>query len=588
MSWRYENCGEADSVTGGVTCDVSDDWAKGPLGVAFYNSDRTRSFNIPKDAKEIWIHCFVYHNNESINRFRIYNDPGHGEQNGFVTGICLQENSTGCMQAFCNGVCLGALSRAFLSSWYRFWLHMKSDANNGCLEFYMDGSHVYTYNGNVNNGAPFSDIYLQSDSTDTLFSNLVISDAPIPTTYDVSPLKMSFYYFRKYISKGYTFLDIDKSIFRYCESVDGAIDKITGFLKEYEERENAVIKNVLELASGVEKNSVISKGLVDETDDIMKMRKNYFTEWMDIDTGKCKTQLLGIKEEVSNMKSRIQTINQEGNIIAKLAQLEAEPRASFEVLLENMGHIVWDVCYKINFFATHQAFVTNIINLWISWSEEYIVFKRKMNDGFMDMCRNEGIDEEIIQIWCDEWQKKRMMIERLFLPIIEFALRKNYAPDDGLPALVEQPLAILQTYKGEVDNFYLNERKNIYQKYAFQAGGDLQEKFETESEIYKLTEKMQSLLQEVIFARESPEERVFLLRWAEQLLNVPIDEITNFVEQRELVAISAEVLAQFAELKRQNFAAYLIDSQAYSEALQKREKEYNALIFRMRKDLMKQ
>jgi hypothetical protein len=72
---------------------------------------------------------------------------------------------------------------------------------------------------------------------------------------------MSFYHFRKHISKGYTFLEIDKSIFRYCESVDGAIDKITGFLKEYEERENAVIKNVLELASGVEKNSVISKDL---------------------------------------------------------------------------------------------------------------------------------------------------------------------------------------------------------------------------------------------------------------------------------------------------------------------------------------
>lgn len=81
---------------------------------------------------------------------------------------------------------------------------------------------------------------------------------------------------------------------------------------------------------------------------------------------------------------------------------------------------------------------------------------------------------------------------------------------------------------------------------------------------------------------------MFLLRWSEPLLNVPIDEITAFVADRELMAISAEVMEQFTAMKRQNFAAYLSDSQAYSDALQKREKEYNALVFRMRKDLQKQ
>ena len=81
---------------------------------------------------------------------------------------------------------------------------------------------------------------------------------------------------------------------------------------------------------------------------------------------------------------------------------------------------------------------------------------------------------------------------------------------------------------------------------------------------------------------------MFLLRWSEPLINVPIDEILSFVEERELVAISAEAIEQFAALKRQNFAVYLADSYAYSEALQKREKEYNALVFRMRKDLQKQ
>lgn len=38
-------------------------------------------------------------------------------------------------------------------------------------------------------------------------------------------------------------------------------------------------------------------------------------------------------------------------------------------------------------------------------------------------------------------------------------------------------IKLLQQYKDDIDNFYLEERKGIYIKFAFQAGGDIQEKF---------------------------------------------------------------------------------------------------------------
>ena len=60
------------------------------------------------------------------------------------------------------------------------------------------------------------------------------------------------------------------------------------------------------------------------------------------------------------------------------------------------------------------------------------------------------------------------------------------------------------------------------------------------------------------------------------------------MKDKKLDAISEEILTQFSALKQRNFAAYLADSKAYSEAFQQRENEYNALIFRMRKDLNKQ
>ena len=99
--------------------------------------------------------------------------------------------------------------------------------------------------------------------------------------------------------------------------------------------------------------------------------------------------------------------------------------------------------------------------------------------------------------------------------------------------------------------------------------------------------KFQRDLQGIIFSREKSEERIFILRWSEPLLKLPIDEITNFIREKELDAISQETLASFDELRRQNFAQVLINAQAYGEAIRNRENEYNKLIFRMRKDLNK-
>ena len=47
------------------------------------------------------------------------------------------------------------------------------------------------------------------------------------------------------------------------------------------------------------------------------------------------------------------------------------------------------------------------------------------------------------------------------------------------------------------------------------------------------------------------------------------------------------ILAEFAALKQKNYDIYLADAKAYSEEKARREKAYNSLIFKMRKDLAK-
>ena len=302
---------------------------------------------------------------------------------------------------------------------------------------------------------------------------------------------------------------------------------------------------------------------------------------LELGTNEPKRKILSVKTQAEKFFDRLDEIIGGDDSISELADLQAEPRADFEFLAENLARIIVDVQKKLDYFAANKELVARVVDLQTNWSDSYKLFKTNLREELSAICRDESIDEEIFSEWYDDWQKKRFEIEQRFLPLIEFGFKGNFSDYVG------KVLIILGEYRDAVDKFYLNERKNIYQKFAFVPKGNFQEKFETESEIYKLTSKFQRDLKEIIFSLDAAEERQFLLKWSEPLVNFSIDELSCFVIKRELVAISDETLSQFEDLKRKSFTEYLSDEKSYGEAIQKREREYNALIFRMRKELNK-
>lgn len=364
---------------------------------------------------------------------------------------------------------------------------------------------------------------------------------------------------------------INQSPIKFYKAVKGAADDALNYLQEYE--------TAVQIPPKISVSYTDSPHLSPEENNLLAERQNFFVKRFDPCTDDTKAQILSFKAQAEELEACIDKINHAKNSLRVLAELEKVPRVSFEFFIENLAQILNFATDKINFFAENKNFVTAIVENFAAWTQDYISFKTNLRAQFENLCNQNSIDAEIYNTWYSDWQKLRFNIEGRALPLAEFALKEN-AGDAAISALEK-----LAAYKGDIDNFYLNDRKSIYQKFAFQTGGDLQEKFEVESSLYKLTEKFQRALQEIIFACEKTEARVFLLRWAELLTNIPIDEITAFVEDKKLDAISAEVLNQFAELKRQNFTAYLADSQSYGAALQKREQEFNALVFKMRKGL---
>ena len=381
---------------------------------------------------------------------------------------------------------------------------------------------------------------------------------------------------------------IDGSIIKYYQAVQTWCDELIDKVEHYEEVMDTVIRDFNVISLKLSKKYEENPHLTEEENRLLADRQRYFQKRFSLGMHSVKSKILAVKEQADGLEYRIDDIDNGDDAMHALAILEKEERASFGFIAENTAKIIRNALLKVEYFQDNHAFVMHAINVWEDWSEGYRVFKTTYREDLKHGCEDDGIEEDIWGQWYEDWQKIRYAIEQKVQPIIERGLKSNIPTlSETKVSVPEQLIEVLETYKNNVDRFFLEDRKGIYQKFAFQAGGDLQDKFESQSELYKCTASLQSALQEIIFNCANAEDRVFILKWANSLLDIQIDEILSFVADNELQNISNTILTEFATLKQKNFDAYLTDAKAYSEEKARREKEYTSLIFKMRKDLMK-
>lgn len=382
---------------------------------------------------------------------------------------------------------------------------------------------------------------------------------------------------------------IDESIIKYYKAIQNWTDELIDKLDYYEQETESVIHNFNLINLKLSKKYENNPNLTDEENALLSERQRYFQKNFSLGMNSVKSKILAVKKQADDIEYRIEEINNRDNAIFELAELEQEKRASFSFIAENTATIIKNALLKIEYFQNNQDFVINAINIWEKWTEDYRVFKTTYKEDLKASCEEDGIEEEIWTKWYNDWKKIRFEIEQKVQPIIERGLKSKIPTEKETDkGIVEKLIDILETYKNSINKFFIEERKGIYQKFVFQAGGELQEKFESESQLYKCTFELQSALQEIIFICKNAEDRVFILKWANSLLDIQIDEILDFVANNDLQKISQTIISEFSALKQKNYEIYLADAKAYSEEKGRREKQYNSLIFKMRKDLMKQ
>ncbi|OON96136.1 MAG: hypothetical protein ATN31_01860 [Candidatus Epulonipiscioides saccharophilum] len=408
-----------------------------------------------------------------------------------------------------------------------------------------------------------------------LLEQLSEIEKQIQESQQVNLLSADFDY-KNLLSK-YDATEIDNSIIQYYENVQKWVTELVEQLENYETEKSDIVNNFKDIENKLSTKYVNNKNLTEDENILLANRQVYFKNNLSLNLVATKNKLLAVKTQADNLENRIDEINNETSSIQDLALLEEEKRAGFNLIAENTAKILKTALLKIEFFEANTEFINNMVIVWEKWSSDYNVFKTAHKSSLKNMCDSDGI-EDVWEKWYSDWQKLRFIIEGKIQPLVEQGLKGNLMPKN-----VEDMIGVLENYKKSVDKFYLEERVGIYQKFVFQSGGDLQDKLETESSIYKLTAQFQADLQNIIFSCTKSEHRVFILKWADNLFDIQIDEVLNFIADDDTIA--KEILKEFSNLKQKNYELYLADAETYSKQKLAREKQYNSLIFKMRKDL---
>ena len=180
--------------------------------------------------------------------------------------------------------------------------------------------------------------------------------------------------------------------------------------------------------------------------------------------------------------------------------------------------------------------------------------------------------------------EERLLLEEHLLPLMKSGIEKVIPVEVVIQAVDVLKTAILD----RLGRFFFDERIALHQKFAFEPGGVIQERFEKEAELTKINSEFQKKLEDLVFNVDASEGRLFLVRWAKDWYDSLIGDMLAFIEKDTLQEqIARDTLDEFRAMKRRNLEAFLMDTRSYAAARELIDKQWNSLVFRMRSDLVK-
>ena len=318
----------------------------------------------------------------------------------------------------------------------------------------------------------------------------------------------------------------------------------------------------------------------DDENPVLSERARHLALRLDFGVETLQSELLSFKSEAVSGRECLSS----SRSLAALSAIDKLERPDFLLVAEHTTALVVSQLVAIDWFREHKELASNLIDLHEAWRDDFHQFDHTTRDHFIQKCKIESIEQEQADGWFGEWRKERLLLEEHILPLMKAGI-ENIIPVEIAISCIE----LLKTaIRDRLAKFFFDERIALHQKFAFEPGGELQERFEKESKLSEINGEFQGALEELIFMVQSSEGRLFLVRWAKDWYSSFLGDVLALVEQDTLQGqIARETLDEFRAMKRRNLEGFLADVKTYAEAREQIDKQMNSLVFRMRSDLAK-
>ena len=378
---------------------------------------------------------------------------------------------------------------------------------------------------------------------------------------------------------------IDSSVVKYADATLQWSTVLLSKIAEYEMRQATLITRSKEVTAGLRSKFHPEPNLTGQENQLLADRQQFMQQRFNLDFAHVKTCVAGLKHQGQTLKKQLSDTNALPDSISQLGSIHHNVRAPFDLLAENTAMQIIDKLRQMEFYEDNTALFEYLVATEQRWADDFKALKTSKTNTLVQKCQEEGVESEDYQQWLADWYELRLQLEVSLQPLLECGIesRLNLHQRSQSPALML--IEALEKYKQAIDNYYLNDRAGVHQNLAFAANARIQERLAVETDLYKLSVVFQQALQSIIFSLDDMEQRLFVFHWADRITELSVGNVVDFIRDQQLDQLSQALLNDFTQLRLRNYACFIDDAQHYAREIKEQEKSYNALMFKMRKEL---
>jgi hypothetical protein len=335
--------------------------------------------------------------------------------------------------------------------------------------------------------------------------------------------------------------------------------------------ENYSVKNSSDLGKSNELYLKLSN-LKSEIEELNRI-KNYLFQKFDFSLENLKTKLLEFKNESINHLEILDSQN-------SIWDFEPQPKSfNFELLGETITRLYNNQISKVSSFSDEVDFLLQLSEKVENLFRNSHNFLTGQRESLRQSCEKEYVGDEFEKLF-SEWSSEIEGLESRYFPLIQAYFNGSLSKDTTI-----HTLTLFEDYRKSIDSFFESERISLIQKYDENPKSQFLQKIEMENHIFKTCCSVRGALKDVISKEEQQITKKLLNSQSETLLS---RQLSNLIEFSKEAGVSELIHNEFLKLQGENLEIYLSDVEKYSEELQKRDKEIQGLMFKMKKDLEQQ